>query len=99
MHELLTGRYKRNAHIITTLHVQHADNPVYVKDVTPDASLIGTARAKPPIDKRARDVLSASQKGADSYLTGRPGIVHIGFEAVDGDDVVAESDMPRFFNP
>ncbi|GJE19507.1 hypothetical protein AIGOOFII_4256 [Methylobacterium marchantiae] len=39
------------------------------------------------IDAKARDVLKRLADATDQLPTDVPGIVHIGFEAVDGDDV------------
>lgn len=87
MHELLTGRYKRNAHIITSLRIQHADNPVYVKACDAGCVFDWESRSEAAIDKRARDVFKRVVEGCRQLPDGRPGIVHIGFEAVDGDEV------------
>jgi hypothetical protein len=87
MHELLTGRYKRNAHIITSLRVRHADNPVYIKECDAGCVFDWDSRSEVAIDKRARDVFKRVAEGCRQLPDGRPGIVHIGFEAVDGDEV------------
>lgn len=87
MHELLTGRYKRNAHIITSLRVQHADNPVYVKACYAGCVFDWDSKSEAAIDKRARDVFKRVAEGCRQLPDERPGIVHIGFEAVDGDEV------------
>lgn len=87
MHELLTGHYKRNAHIITSLRVQHADNPVYVKECDAGCVFDWDSKSEAAIDKRARDVLKRVAEGCRQLPDGRPGVVHIGFEAVDGDEV------------
>lgn len=87
MHELLTGRYKRNAHIITSLRIRHADNPVYVKECDAGCVFDWDSKSEAAIDKRARDVFKRVAEGCRQLPDGRPGIVHIAFEAVDGDEV------------
>lgn len=87
MHELLTGRYKRNAHIITSLHVQVADNPLYMKECDTGCVFDWDSRSEAAIDKRARDVFKRVSEGCRQLPDRRPGIVHVGFEAVEGDEV------------
>lgn len=87
LHELLTGRYKRNAHIITSLHVQVDDNPLYVKECDAGCVFDWNSQSEAAIDKRARDVFKRVAEGCRQLPDGRPGIVHVGFEAVEGDEV------------
>jgi hypothetical protein len=89
MHELLTGRYKQNAHIISSLLVKFADNPVYVDQCDAGCVFDWESRSDAAIDKKARDIFKRLADGCAQLPRDRPGIVHIGFEAVDGLDVEA----------
>lgn len=87
--ELLTGRYKRNARVITALNVKLSDNPVYIAECSGGVVFDWDCHNDDAISKRARDVLKRVSDGCGQLPEGRPGIVHVGFEAVDGMDVEA----------
>ena len=87
MHELLTGRYKRNAHIISSLRVKLASNPIYVDSCDAGCIFDWESRSDVAIDRKARDIFKRLADGCAQLPSGRPSIVHIGFEAVDGLDV------------
>lgn len=87
MHELLTGRYKQNAHIISSLLVKPADIPGYVDSCDAGCVFDWESRSDVAIDKKARDIFKRLADGCAQLPSGSPGIVHIGFEAVDGLDV------------
>lgn len=89
MHELLTGRYKQNAYIISSLLVKAADNPLYVNSCDAGCVFDWDSKSEAAIDKKARDILKRLADGCAQLPHGLPGIVHIGFEAVDGFDVEA----------
>jgi hypothetical protein len=89
MHELLLGHYKRNAHIIRSLRIKLADNPLYVDSCDAGCVFNWASRSEASIDRRARDVLKRVAEGCRQLPLGRPGIVHIGFEAVDDMEVEA----------
>lgn len=89
MHELLTGRYKNNAHIISSLLVKSADNPVCIDACEAGCVFDWESRSEAAIDKKARDIFKRLADGCAQLPDGRPGILHIGFEAVDGLDVEA----------
>lgn len=87
MHELLSGRYIRHASYIQALRVKYADNPRYVEECDLAILLRWESTAPLAIDKKARDVLRKLAEANDQLPDNRPGIVHVGFEAVDGDAV------------
>jgi len=87
LHELLTGRYKRNAHIINTLVVKFADNPLYIDECDGGTVFDWDSRSPASIDGKARDVLKRLADGNKQLPDGRPSIVHVGLEAVDGMEV------------
>lgn len=87
MHALLTGQYKRNAKIIQLLHVELADNPLYVAGCNQAVVLDWESHSPAAIDGKARDVLKRLADGVKQLPGGRPGVVHISLEAVDGMEV------------
>lgn len=87
MMELLTGKYKRNAKVIQVLHAKMADNPLYVEECDQAVVLDWESQSPDAIDGKARDVLKRLADGTRQLPDDRPGVVHIGLEAVDGDDV------------
>lgn len=87
MMELLTGRYKRNAKVIQVLRATMADNPLHVEECDQAIVLDWESHSPGAIDGKARDVLKRLADGSRQLPDDRPGVVHIGFEAVDGDDV------------
>lgn len=89
MVELLTGRYRRNAKVIQVLRVSRGDNPLYVTDCLQAIVLDWDSQAPAAIDGKARDVLKRLADGTRQLPDHRPGVVHLGLEAVDGDDVEA----------
>lgn len=89
MMELLTGRYKRNAKVIQVLHAGMGDNPLFVTDCRQAIVLDWESHSPAAIDGKARDVLKRLADGTRQLPDNRLGVVHIGLEAVDGDDVEA----------
>lgn len=87
MIELLTGQYKRNAKVIQLAHVESADNPLYIKACDQAIVLDWESRSPAAIDGKARDVLKRLADGTRQLPGDRPGVLHIGLEAVDGDEV------------
>lgn len=89
MMELLTGQYKRNAKVIQVLHAEMGDNPLYVTECDQAIVLDWESHSPAAIDGKARDVLKRLSDGARQLPEDRPGVVHIGLEAVDGTEVEA----------
>lgn len=87
MMELLTGEYKRNAKVIQVLLAKMAENPLYVAGCDQAIVLDWESHSPAAIDGKARDVLKRLADGVRQLPDDRPGVVHIGLEAVDGDDV------------
>ena len=84
---LLTGKYKRNASYVQVLGVHTSDNPLYVEDCDQALVLDWESHSEAAIDGKARDVLRRLSDAVKQLPADRHGIVHIGLEAVDGDDV------------
>ena len=87
MMELLTGEYKRNAKVIQVLLAKMAENPLYVADCDQAIVLDWESHSPAAIDGKARDVLKRLADGVRQLPDDRPSVIHIGLEAVDGDDV------------
>lgn len=81
------GEYKRNAKIIHILLAKMAENPLYVAECDQAIVLDWESHSPAAIDGKARDVLKRLADGVRQLPDDRPGVIHIGFEAVDGDDV------------
>lgn len=86
MHELLTGRYVRNASYIQALRVKRADGrPRYVSECDLAVLLQWESVSDIAIDAKARDIFRKLVEANDQLPTDKPGIVHIGFEALNSD--------------
>lgn len=85
--ELLTGRYVRNAKYQTLLRTKPGDNPRYVKACNLAIVLNWESLSESAIDSKARDIRKKLSEANTQLPDGRPSIVHIGFEAVEGDKV------------
>lgn len=85
--ELLTGRYKRHQSMISSLRIKYGDNPRYIDACDYATVLEWTPLAPTSISGRARDVLRKVADGVGQLPLDRPGIIHVGFEAVEGDAV------------
>jgi hypothetical protein len=85
--ELLTGRYVRNAKYQTLLRTQPGDNPRYVKACNLAIVLNWESLSDGALDNKARDIRKKLSEANAQLPNGQPSIVHIGFEAVEGDRV------------
>lgn len=87
--QLLTGAYVRHANHIQVLRMKMSENPRYIQDCDLAIVLRWESRSPAAIDGKARDVLKKVAEATDQLPKDRPGIVHIGLEAVEGDAVEA----------
>lgn len=85
--ELLTGRYRRHQSVLSSIRMKRGTNPRYAKDCDYASILEWTPLAEKSISGRARDVLRKVADANDQLPRNRPGTVHVGFEAVEGDGV------------
>ena len=88
--ELITGRYMRHANYVQVMRCKYADNPRYVKGCNQAILLRWESAAPAAIEAKARDITKKLSEANDQLPADRPGIVHVGFEAVEG-DVVEEA--------
>jgi hypothetical protein len=84
---LLTGTYKPNAKIISSLNVRRAENPLYVAECQGGKVFDWESLSPESVDAKARDVLKRLSEGNSQLPDGRPSIIHVGIEAVDGVEV------------
>jgi hypothetical protein len=87
LQELLTGQYVRHARILQVLRARHGMSPRYIAACDLAILLQWQSLALSSIDAKARDVLKRLAEANRQLPEDKPGIVHIGFEAVEGDDV------------
>ncbi len=87
MHKLLLGKYKRNASVLTNLFIRLADNPLYIKACERGSVCNWSSVNQVATESKARDVLKRVSEGCAQLPDGKRGVVHIGLEAVEGDDV------------
>lgn len=85
--ELLTGRYVRNANYQTLLRTRPGDNPRYVDECDLAVVLNWESLSEEALNSKARDIRKKLSEANAQLPEGRPSIVHIGFEAVEGDKV------------
>lgn len=85
--QLLTGRYARNANYRTMLRTKPGENPRYVDACDLAVVLEWESRSPEATDGKARDIRKLLSKANEQLPDGRPSVVHIGLEAVEGDRV------------
>lgn len=85
--ELLTGRYVRNAHYQTLLRTRPGHNPRYVDECDLAVVLDWESLSEEALSSKARDIRKKLSEANAQLPEERPSIVHIGFEAVEGDKV------------
>ena len=85
--QLLTGDYRRNAAYNSIISMKYATNPRYIEDCDVAVLLRWETLAPASINAKARDIQRKLVEACDQLPTDRPGVVHVGFEAVEGDRV------------
>jgi hypothetical protein len=85
--KLLTGSYRRYDSMITALRIKHATCPHFVDELDLAIAARWSCSAEAAIDKKARDIQGRLVEANTQLPTDMPGIIHIGFEALSGDDV------------
>lgn len=85
--ELLTGRYVRNESYSTVLGYKPGDSPRLMDDCTFACVLAWRTTHPDSIDNKARDITKKLSEAMEQLPEGTPSLVHIGFEAVEGDVV------------
>lgn len=85
--ELLTGHYVRNANYRTLLRTTPGDNLRYVDSCDLAVVLHWESVSENSLSSKARDIRKKLSEAVTQLPNGRPSIVHVGFEAVEGDKV------------
>lgn len=86
--ELLTGRYVRNAQYQTLLKIHPCDyNPRYVEACEHAVVLHWESLSDAALNAKARDIRKKLSEATAQLPEGRQSVIHIGFEAVEGDRV------------
>ena len=84
---LLSGEYVRNASYISLLNAKPSSNPRWIDSCDLAILLHWELSSAEAISAKARDITKRLAEANDQVPADRPSIVHIGFEAVDGDVV------------
>ncbi len=87
LQELLTGEYVRHARFLQVLRTKGGMSPRYLAACDLAILLRWQSLAPASIDAKARDVLKRLAEANRQLPDDKPGIIHIGFEAVEGDEV------------
>jgi hypothetical protein len=87
LQELLSGRYIRHANYLQVTRHRQGMTPGHMTECDLAILLRWQCLASASVEAKARDVLRLLSSANDQLPTDRPGIVHIGFEAVEGDAV------------
>jgi hypothetical protein len=85
--EIITGEYIRNRNFLQILRMKFADNPRWIEDCDFAVVLRWQSTSDAATSGKARDVIRKLSEANEQLPEGRRSIVHIGFEAVEGDDV------------
>lgn len=87
LHELLTGRYIRHANYNQVIRFQPGNSPRFIGECDLAILLRWQNSSNVSIRAKARDVMRKLAEAHDQLPADRESIVHIGFEAVEGDEV------------
>jgi hypothetical protein len=85
--EIITGEYIRNRSYLQSLRVQPGENPRYIDSCDLAIVLRWQSRSDAAISGKARDVFRKLVEASRQLPEDQRSIVHIGFEAVEGDQV------------
>lgn len=87
MQALLLGRYIRGANMIWALNANSKTGPRYISDCDFAVALNWQCLAEASIAAKARSITTHLSRAVTQLPAGAASVVHIGFEAVDGDVV------------
>lgn len=87
LQEILSGRYIRHANYLQVTRHKRGLTPGHMSECDLAIMLRWQCLASASVDAKARDVLRLLSSANDQLPSDKPGIVHIGFEAVEGDEV------------
>lgn len=87
LHQLLSGRYIRHANYNQVIRFQPAGSPRYISECDLAVLFRWQNSSEASIGAKARDVMRKLAEAHDQLPDGTDSIVHIGYEAVEGDEV------------
>lgn len=87
--EALTGAYYRTDNRLMGLLLKCASNPHFVEELDLAVVLQWSSLSEDAVEKKARDILKRLSEATAQLPTDRPGIAHIGFEALGADPIEA----------
>lgn len=87
LHQLLAGRYIRHANYNQVIRFQPAGSPRYISECDLAVLFRWQNSSQASISAKARDVMRKLVEAHDQLPADMDSIVHIGFEAVEGDEV------------
>ena len=87
LQELLSGRYVRHANYLQALRYETGVSPRYMRSCNLAIMLRWQSLSSAAIDGKARDVLRKLAEASRQLPDDKPSVVHIGFEALEGDEV------------
>jgi hypothetical protein len=85
--QLLSGEYIRHANYISSMRAKPWSNPRWIESCDVAVLLRWESSSDAAISAKARDIIKRLAEANDQLPANMPGIVHIGFEAVEGDEV------------
>ncbi|MEM7547709.1 MAG: transposase [Pseudomonadota bacterium] len=86
---LLTGSYIRYDDLNTVQKVKYAENPHFIDEVDQAIVLRTRSLSDGAVEKKARDIKRKLVEANKQLPEDRPGVIHIGLEAL-GDDIIEE---------
>jgi hypothetical protein len=84
---LITGSYRRYDSLIEASRIRHAVNPHFIEELDLAVMARWSSHSEAAIEKKARDIQAKLVEANRQLPHDIPGVVHIGFEALAGDDV------------
>ncbi|WP_257385054.1 hypothetical protein [Tahibacter caeni] len=89
--QLLTGEYVRNGNYRTSLRTKlWSKNPRYIEECSQAIVLHWQSLSDTAISGKARDIRKKIVEANEQLPPDRPGVIHVGFEAVDGNLIEQE---------
>ncbi len=84
--ELLTGHYRRHENHIQGVRFKYGASPRYMHECDQAIVLRWKCIAEASVNAKAKDVVAKLAQATEQLPNDRPGVVHIGLEAVEGDE-------------
>jgi hypothetical protein len=84
--QLLTGSYRRHESHLQAVRFKTDASPRYMSECDQAIVLRWKCVAEASVNAKARDVVAKLAQATEQLPDDRPGIIHIGLEAVEGDD-------------